>query len=178
MIEKLELDGEFHIAEARFTDVDVQQSITKLSRKGRGLPDVERGSSVVSDLKGRFVMKNGRITFSNLTFAVPGASVQPRRILRPAQRGAAFKGKLRLRATISQTTTGFKRVLLKMVDPFFRKKGAGAEIPIKVEGPRSKPKFGLDMAAILPGDGSKERESVLRSRSAVLPSDRFSPRGV
>jgi hypothetical protein len=151
VIEKLELDGEFHIAEARFTDVDVQSSITKLSRKGRGLPDVERGSSVVSELKGRFVMKKGRITFSNLTFAVPGASVHLAGSYGLRSEELSFKGKLRLRATISQTTTGFKRVLLKLVDPFFREKGAGAEIPIKVEGPRNKPKFGLDMRAMLPG---------------------------
>ena len=62
-----------------------------------------------------------------------------------------FKGKVRLQATVSQLTTGFRSILLKMVDPFFRKNGAGAEIPIKVEGSREKPKFGFDMGAMLPG---------------------------
>lgn len=154
VIEKLELDGEFHIGQARFSDIDVQKSITKLSRKGRGLPDVETGSSTVSDLKGRFVMKDARITFSNLTFTVPGASVTLAGSYALKSETLHFKGKLRLEATVSQMTTGIKRVLLKMIDPFFRKNGVGAEIPIIVEGPRKKPKFGVDMAAILPGGKS------------------------
>ncbi len=151
VIEKLELDGEFHIGEARFTDVDVRTSIAKLSRKARGLPDVERGASVVSDLKGRFVMRHGRISFSTLTFAVPGASVQLAGDYGLRSEELDFKGRVRLQATISQLTTGMKSVLLKMIDPFFRKNGAGAEIPIKVQGPRAKPKFGFDMGAMMPG---------------------------
>jgi hypothetical protein len=151
VIEKLELDGEFHIAQARFTDFDVQKSITKLSRKGRGLPDAERGGSVVSDLKGRFVMRDGRITFSMLTFAVPGASVHLAGGYGLRSEALDFRGKVRLQATVSQLTTGVKRVLLKMFDPIFRKNGAGAEIPIKVEGSRDKPKFGFDAGAMLPG---------------------------
>ena len=39
----------------------------------------------------------------------------------------------------------WKSLLLKPVDPFFRKDGAGAEIPVKVSGTRSAPKFGLDL---------------------------------
>jgi hypothetical protein len=35
-------------------------------------------------------------------------------------------------------------VLLKPVDPFFSKHGAGAEIPLKVTGTKSEPHFGLD----------------------------------
>jgi hypothetical protein len=38
-----------------------------------------------------------------------------------------------------------------MIDPIFRKNGAGAEIPIKVEGSRDKPRFGFDAGAMLPG---------------------------
>jgi hypothetical protein len=151
VIDKLELDGGFHIVSARFTDFDVQQSIAKLSRKARGLPEVARGPSVVSDLKGRFVMRRGRIAFSRLTFAVPGASVRLAGAYTIRSEQLDFAGTLRLQATVSQTTTGIKRVLLKMVDPFFRKDGAGAVIPIKVAGHRDKPQFGIDLAALMPG---------------------------
>jgi hypothetical protein len=37
----------------------------------------------------------------------------------------------------------WKSVLLKPVDPFFHKNGAGAEIPIKVSGTGDKPHIGL-----------------------------------
>jgi hypothetical protein len=45
--------------------------------------------------------------------------------------------------------TGFKSVLLKVVDPFFRQKdGTGSVIPIKISGSRSAPQFGLDTSRI------------------------------
>src|SRR5665811_1158074 len=34
---------------------------------------------------------------------------------------------------------------LKPVDPFFSKHGAGTELPFKVTGTRSEPRFGLDL---------------------------------
>ena len=153
VVDKLELDGEFRIASATFTDVDVQRNIGKLSARGRGrLMDVESGASIVSDLSGRFVLKNGRLTFSRLTFAVPGVSVSLRGSYTLREEQLQFRGTVRMQATVSQMTTGWKSVLLKVFDPMFRKKGAGAEIPIKVEGPRTKPKFGMDVGALLPGD--------------------------
>ena len=44
-----------------------------------------------------------------------------------------FKGSLLLDAKISQTQTGIKSVLLKLIDPLFKKKhGSGSAIPIKI----------------------------------------------
>jgi hypothetical protein len=47
-------------------------------------------------------------------------------------------------AKVSETTTGIKRVLLKVVDPLFRRDGGGSAIPIKVTGSRANPQFGMD----------------------------------
>jgi hypothetical protein len=55
-----------------------------------------------------------------------------------------FHGNARLTAKVSQLTTGWKSILLKPVDPFFSKNGAGTEVPIKITGTRNSPKFGLD----------------------------------
>jgi hypothetical protein len=153
VIDKLALDGEFRIASAAFTDIDVQRTIAKLSARGRGRSqDVESGGSVVSDLAGRFTLANGVLTFSRLTFTVPGVAVtlHGRYALRDEQ--LQFRGTLRLQASLSEATTGWRSVLLKALDPFFRKNGAGAEIPIKVEGPRDKPKVGMDLGALMPGN--------------------------
>ena len=46
-------------------------------------------------------------------------------------------------AKVSQTTTGWKSVLLKAVDPIFKRKNVGAEIPIHISGTPDKPSFGL-----------------------------------
>ena len=56
-----------------------------------------------------------------------------------------FHGTARMDAKVSQMTTGFKSFLLKAADPFFRKQGAGAVIPIKITGTRDKPLFGLEL---------------------------------
>ncbi len=55
-----------------------------------------------------------------------------------------FRGKAWLDAKVSQMTTGWKSILLKPIDPFFSKKGAGTEVPIKITGTESEPHFGLD----------------------------------
>ena len=53
-------------------------------------------------------------------------------------------GAARLQAKVSQTMTGWKRIALKPIDPFFAKDGVGTVLPIQVTGSRSAPKFGLD----------------------------------
>ncbi len=59
---------------------------------------------------------------------------------------STFAGKVRTEAKLSQmVATKWKSLLLKPVDPFFRKDGAGAEIPVKVSGTKGAPKFGLDL---------------------------------
>jgi hypothetical protein len=53
---------------------------------------------------------------------------------------------VRTNAKLSQMVASWwKSLLLKPADPFFHKHGAGAEIPVKVTGTNSAPKFGLDM---------------------------------
>lgn len=54
-----------------------------------------------------------------------------------------FRGDLRMRAKLSQTVTRKKSFLLKFVDPFFKKEGAGSVVPIRISGTREDPKFAL-----------------------------------
>jgi hypothetical protein len=57
-----------------------------------------------------------------------------------------FTGKIRTDAKVSQMVASkWKSILLKPIDPFFKKNGAGAEIPVKISGTKSAPKFGLDL---------------------------------
>jgi hypothetical protein len=43
-------------------------------------------------------------------------------------------GDLHMQTDISHVTTGFKSFLLKPLAPFFKKKGAGAVVPIAITG--------------------------------------------
>jgi hypothetical protein len=146
VIDKLRLRGEFVLSQAKFADAGVQSKLTGLSRRGQGLNNGEDPGDVLSNLRGRFVVENAAARFSTLTFAVPGAAVELAGRYGLRDERLAFRGKLKMQATLSQVAGGgVKGFFLKAIDPFFRKGGAGMVVPIKIEGTRKNPKFGLDM---------------------------------
>jgi hypothetical protein len=150
--QRLELDGAFAIERARFTSFNVQRRIDTLSRRGRGQTG-DGGPSVVSNLSGRFRMKDGRLRLNGLTFAVPGSAVQLAGSFDLRSEQLDFGGHLLLDASLSETTTGFKSALLKLAQPFFRRPGGGTKLPIRVSGTPERPAFGLDVRrALTPGD--------------------------
>jgi hypothetical protein len=84
------------------------------------------------------------ITFKALSFAVPGAGVDLTGSYNLDMDALDFHGTFKRQAKVSQTMTGWKRWVLKLVDPFFSKNGAGTFLRIKVEGTAQEPKFRLD----------------------------------
>ena len=145
LLDRLLVDGRFGVGSGQFTDPGVQEKLDALSRKGRGQPDSESIQNVVSNLRGMMKVRKGTISFSNLAFDVPGASVQLHGSYNLANEELDFHGHLLMDAKISQATTGAKSFLLKIFDPFFGKDGGGSSIPIQVTGTRSDPDFGLDI---------------------------------
>jgi hypothetical protein len=146
-MERLQLDGDFHIATARFTTGGVQGKINELSRRSRG--DMEEApKQVASDLRGRFVMKDGTIRFASISFTVPGARIALAGSYGVRGEKLDFEGTATLDAKLSEMTTGYKSVLLKVVDPLFRRKG-NTVIPLTIGGTVDDPKFGLDIKRAL-----------------------------
>jgi hypothetical protein len=149
VIERLNLAGEFDLESARFTDRGVQAKISGMSQRAKGNPGAPPGDNVMSDLKGRFRLKGGVLSLSNLTFAIPGATVRLDGTYGLQSEALEFDGTLRMQATISEAAGGgMKSVFLKLVDPLFRERNAGAVVPIKVRGTRKEPKFGLDVGRV------------------------------
>jgi hypothetical protein len=144
VVERLQLDGRFAIARARFTNYDVQAKIDELSHRGRGRkPDAVK-DGVVSNFEGRFRLTAGTLHLPMLQFAVPGAIVRLAGTYALKSELLDFRGSLLLDAKVSETQTGVKSLLLKAVDPLFRRRGGGSSVPIKISGPRTDPSFGLD----------------------------------
>jgi hypothetical protein len=150
VIDRLQLDGTFHLAQARFTNVNVQRRITTLSRRGRGEENDEGAESerVVSNLRGRFVLRDATLSFSELTFAVPGSIVRLSGSYNLRSETMDFKGDLLTEASLADMTSGFKSVLARVAQPFFRREGGGSRLPIRIAGSRSKPEFGLDVRRV------------------------------
>lgn len=145
VIERLKLDGQFGLEQTRFTARSVQQKIDEFSRRGRGAMEKPAAANVASDFRGRFVLENGTLRLSSLRFAMPGARVNLHGSYGLVSERIAFEGAVRLDAKPSQMTTGFKSLLLKMVDPLFSRKDAGTVVPIHISGTREHPKFGVDV---------------------------------
>jgi hypothetical protein len=151
VVHRLQLDGAFELAQARFTNLNVQRRITTLSRRGRGEESDEgaEGERVVSNLRGRFKLAKAALTFSELTFAVPGSTVQLHGSYDLDSQEMNFSGELLTDATLSDMTSGFKSLLARLAQPFFRRKGGGTRLPIRISGTRAKPQFGLDFGRVL-----------------------------
>jgi hypothetical protein len=156
VVEKLLLDGRFAIRDGRFTNPDVQKRIVELSRRASGTKEPPATTGVDSDFSGRFLLGNGVLALPAVAFDVPGAAVRLSGRYNLRQETLAFAGDLYMDAKISQTTTGWKSLLLKIVDPLFRREGRTV-VPIKISGVRSKPSFGLDVGRVFNRGDSKKR---------------------
>src|SRR4029077_14955378 len=137
--------GDFAIGRARFTNYDVQGKIEELSKRARAEIAATEKEHVVSNFQGQFKLADGRLALPHLTFDVPGAKVVLAGAYGLKRETIDVQGRRLLDAKISQTVTGIKSVLLKVVDPLFKQKdGTGSAIPIKIGGTWAAPDFGLD----------------------------------
>ena len=144
---RLKLDGNFQVSGAHFTNEKVQSRLDSLSLRTQGKPKEAHDhveEDVPVDLRGVFALDNGSLSFSLLHFLIPGTHVDMTGGYSLDGRTFHFRGKACLDAKLSQMTTGWKSILLKPVDRFFTKDGAGTEIPVKITGTESAPHFGLD----------------------------------
>jgi hypothetical protein len=150
VIDRLNVSGRFDVAGAKFGDREVRQKLAGMSQRALGEDSDDAPASVISDLQGRFRLVSGRLTLPDAAFSIPGASIQIAGTYGLEKETLDFDGTLRMKATLSQAAGGgLKSIFLKIVDPFFRKKDAGAVLPIRIRGTRSDPKFGLDVGKAL-----------------------------
>src|ERR1019366_7185467 len=96
--------------------------------------DNENGTDVLSSLKGQVRIRNGEVSTQRLTFEMPGAAADLKGTYAFHTGEVHLSGDLRMDADISHAATGFKSALLKPLAPFFKRKKAGADVPIAVTG--------------------------------------------
>lgn len=151
VVERMRLQGRFDLSSAQFTSGAVRAKLGEMSARASGKPD-EVPSRVISDLESRFTLAGGVLSLAALKFQIPGAAVQLDGTYGLRSEALDFSGTLRMQATISQAAGGgAMSVFLKIVDPLFKKKGAGTVLPIRVRGTRDDPKVGVDvMKALTP----------------------------
>ena len=146
--QRLDLNSNFKLRAIHFSNPEWQDKVDMLSLRARGdAKEAKPGAEdVASQMNGSFIMGGGKLHFSKLAYALPGADINLAGVYSLDGNELDFDGKVRTKATLSKmVATWWKSWLLKPVDPFFKKNGAGAEIPVKISGTKGAPKFGLDL---------------------------------
>ena len=143
-LERVKLRGTFGIDDGTFSKPETQKNVNDLSAGARG-EKMEDSETVLTDLKGQVVLEGGIAKFSDLSFGIPGAAARMYGTYDLLDHKVDLHGRMRVETKISKTTTGMKSLLLKLTDPFFKKKKRGAIVPVHITGTYEHPQFGLDL---------------------------------
>lgn len=144
-IEKLRVTGSLDVPAEKISDRQTEKSLSAFSERAAGNRRPNTGldadnkpigsaNDVLSSVEGLAKIENGVASTSGLTFKVAGASARLAGTFRFDNEAAHLTGTLKMDTGISHTETGFKSFLLKPLTPFFKKRNAGAVIPIAVTG--------------------------------------------
>jgi hypothetical protein len=146
--ERMKLKGQFTLDDAQFTSDKIQGRIAELSLRGQGDPRDAKDKNGAADIRGGlasdFIMQHGVISLPNLKYSLPGAEIDMTGTYGVKSGELNFLGDAKMQATVSKMLGGWKGLLAKPVDRFFRKDGAGTEVPIHIAGTRESPQFGID----------------------------------
>lgn len=159
-LHKVRVTGDFGIEDGQFATASTQASVDTLSQKALGEkagPDSDGGDPrrVISQLAGYVELRDATAAFKNFRFAVPGASAEMHGTYNVETQAIDLHGTLRTEEEFSEMTSGFKSVVLRPFDVFFRRKHAGAVIPVHLMGTYEAPEAGLDLPAKKAGPDKK-----------------------
>ncbi len=144
-LKKVSLRGSFGINEGEFSRPSTREGVNKLSAGARGEKDPSDPETMLTDLTGQVALENGVANFTDLSFGVPGASARMQGTYDLISHKVDLHGQLQLDSKISNTSSGAKAFLLKMMEPFFKKRKKGEILPVRISGTYEKPSFGLDL---------------------------------
>jgi hypothetical protein len=148
-LRELQLDGDFSVDEGHFTSADTQAHIDNLSKSARGKKPEETPDgppeNVISGLKGQVSLRDGIATLTDFSLWVPGAHAKVNGTYNLLNQQIDFHGILGTDVKLSETTSGFKSVLLKPFDALFKGRKRAARVPVKLTGTYSDPHAGFDL---------------------------------
>jgi hypothetical protein len=174
-LDKVRLSGDFGIAGGEFTKSDTQEQVNDLSvrasgkkppekkleksakgdsgkESGKEAPakedaneEAEDQDNVVSNLSGHVELRQQIATFNEVSFNVTGASANMHGTYQLDTRKIDLHGILKTEAEFSNLSSGFKSVLLKPFNAIFKKKHAGAVVPVHLTGTYEHPETGIDL---------------------------------
>jgi hypothetical protein len=147
-LKRLSVDGGFVLPSGRLTNRDTERTLTEFSQRAQGLKspgtdqkngeagevEADPAADVMSSLEGQVTIRDGVVSTRRLAFEIPGASADLNGSYDLRKGTVHLVGNLKMESDISHATTGFKSLLLKPLAPFFKKRHAGAVVPIALTG--------------------------------------------
>jgi hypothetical protein len=143
--QRLKMEGTFDVPAERYTNRAMEQKLSAFSQRAQGLkspksdstsanPNTSPSADVLSSLNGRANIRDGILSTRRITFQIPGAGADLNGALDLRDLKVHLLGNLRMQSDISHISPGLLSVLMKPLSPFFKKRNAGAVIPIAVTG--------------------------------------------
>ena len=144
-MQRLRVTGIFNVPAEKVSDRETEKSLSAFSERARGDRKPNTGvvsagtpsdetTDVLSSVEGPATIENSVASTPRLTFKVEGATATLCGTFRFHDEAVHMTGDLKMDTDISHATTGFKSFLLKPLAPFFKKKDAGAVVPIAITG--------------------------------------------
>lgn len=171
---KIELAGAFQLHDVRFNNPQFQDRVDGLSARAQGRPkevaeySTDHEAQVRSMMSAKFSLGHGQMTVNDLRYQIPGALVLMNGVYSLDGNLFEFKGHVRTDATASHMVTGWKSWLLKPVDPFLKKDGAGLELPISISGTQGDVHFGLALHGAADESSAQMAEDLKANRRAMI----------
>ena len=148
VVQKLGIQGRFTLRDMHFTNPQLQDKVDMLSLRARGEPEKARpgAADVTASMTGNFTLQQASLDFHRLAYTLPGAQVNLDGTYSLDGQIFDFRGHVLTSVPLSEMVESrWASFALKVISPFFRGKRGGADIPVKISGTRSAPKFGLDL---------------------------------
>ena len=141
-LKRLSVDGSLFLPGERLTNPETEQTLTGFSQRAQAKPEktdaedaeADAPADVLTSIEGQVKIRDGVVSSEQLTFGIPGALAKLNGSYDLRNGTVHLVGNLKMESDISHVTTGFKSLLLKPLAPFFKKKHAGAVVPIAVTG--------------------------------------------
>jgi len=146
-LEELVLNGRFEVRDGHFQR-ETQLKTNELSARAQGkkIKDATEAPEVaVASLASDVTIERDVAHFSRLYFEVPGARARVQGTYDLKTHQVDLRGNLWTDASVSEDTSGVKAILLKPVDPLFRRKHAGAMVAVVMDGDIDQPHFGTEL---------------------------------
>jgi hypothetical protein len=146
-LDKIRMDLGFGVQGSRFTSPKTQDSIDRISESARGEKKKEQAEDLrtaLSEVHGNIQVRNGIAAISNGSFQVSGADAAVHGTYNLLNRRVDLHGTLDTRGDLSDTTAGFKAVVLKAITPLFKKRGSMRIVPFEITGSYGNTAVGID----------------------------------